>query len=174
MCGGVVWRSAFHKDTRSADAVVLRMDEWLRKRLLDFNRCLAAVFPYRRCLSSVDCFWRLIRLATSLLIVGGAIPARMCKFAALVGLRYPVTTRQKLLRAGSSFSGMCWPLPHRAGIFGGGITQGKGWCSEQWGFRSPFRGYLFSSRCLFLVLVLASVFSICCLYDRERSSVTPR
>ena len=84
-------RRSLHNSMRAAFVVVLMGSVHLIKLFRDFRR---GTIP--RCQLS-GCFWsvvRRVRLATALLISGGAIPASTGRLLVVVGFRQPVVIRQ--------------------------------------------------------------------------------
>ena len=73
----------------------------LRKHSL-FKRLSAGTWPCREWASFVSCFFFSTLAHTSLLISGGAIPARRYSSSTLVGLKHPVIDLHASFSSGSS------------------------------------------------------------------------
>ena len=94
---------SLHNSMRAAFAVVLMGSMHLIKLFRDFRRGSTPRCPLSGCLSSVVCRVRSVRLATALLMPGGAIPASMGRLLVLVGSRQPVIIRQVSFSVALSF-----------------------------------------------------------------------
>ena len=110
MCDG---QQAFHIARRASDGVVSSGVVLVMKFLRDLSRLGEGTWPCRGCLSSVACLDRSVMLATTLLMYGLAMPARMCRLLMLVGFRHPVMHLQLSLRTGFSF--LAWVDHSHAG-----------------------------------------------------------
>ena len=100
---GVQGLESFSNSMRTAFAVVLMGSVHLMKLFRDFRRGTTTRCPLSGCLSSVVCRVRSVRLATALLMSGGAIPASMGRLLVLVGFKQPVIIRQVSFNVAFSF-----------------------------------------------------------------------
>ena len=94
---------SLHSSMQAAFTVVLMGSVHLIKLFPDFRRDTTLRCPLSGCLSSVACRVRSVRLATALLIFGGAIPASMGRLLVFVGVRQPVIIRQVSFSVAFSF-----------------------------------------------------------------------
>ena len=112
-------------------------------------------------------------LAAERLISGGAMPDRIYRLSVGVGFRQPVISRQAALIAGSSFLA-CADLSHTGQAYSA-LDKHKASAVDRivLGF-APHCVPLSLRNILFLAHTLPFVFSMCFLYVKLLSSVTPR
>ena len=92
-----------HSSRRAAFAVVLMGLVHGIKLFRDLRRGTTPRCPLSGCLSSVACRVRSVRLATALLMSGGAIPASTGTLLVFVGFKHPVIILQVSFSVASSF-----------------------------------------------------------------------
>ena len=96
-------RSLHHNSMRAAFAVALVGSVHLTKLFRDFRRGTTPRCPLGVYLSSVVCRVRAVRLATALMMSGGAIPANVDRRLVFVGFIQPVIIRQVSFSVAFSF-----------------------------------------------------------------------
>ena len=94
---------SLHSSMRAAFAIVLMGSVHLMKLFRDFRRGTTQRCPLSGCLWPVVCRVRSVRLATTLLMPDGAIPASAGRLLVFVGFRQPVIIRQVSFSVASSF-----------------------------------------------------------------------
>ena len=103
---------SLHNFMREAFSVMLMGLVHLMKLFRDFGRGTTPKCQLSGCLSSVVCRVRSVRLATVLLVIGGAIPASMGRLLVFVGFRQSVIIRQDwFLSVSRSVSLHGWGAP---------------------------------------------------------------
>ena len=83
-----------HSSRRAAFAVVLMGLVHVIKLFRDLRRSTTLRCPLSGCLSSIPCRVRSVRLATALLMSGGAIPASTGRLLVFIGFKHPVIILQ--------------------------------------------------------------------------------